>query len=47
MATFLVFLKLNDIVLYYQKEIFLDTKKFHCLWVGHFPGVATNPYPPL
>ena len=46
-ATSLVFLKLNDIVLYYQKKIFLDTKKFHCLWVGHFPGMATNPYPPL
>ena len=45
MATSLVFLKLNDIVLYYQKKIFLDTKKFHCLWVGHFPGMATNPYP--
>ena len=47
MATSLVFLKLNDIVLYYEKKIFLDTKKFHCLWVGHFPGMATNPYPPL
>ena len=41
-ATFLVFLKLNDTV-YCQKEIFLDTKKFHYLWVG----MATNPYPPL
>ena len=45
--TSLVFLKLNDIVLYYEKKIFLDTKKFHCLWVGCFPGMATNPYPPL
>ena len=45
-ATSLVFLKLNDIALYYQKKIFLDTKKFHCLWVGHIPGMATNPYPP-
>ena len=45
-ATSLVFLKLNDIVLYYQRKIFLDTSNFHCLWVGHFPGMATNPYPP-
>ena len=47
LATSLVFLKLNDIVLYYRKKIFLDTKKFYYLWVGHFPGMATNPYPPL
>ena len=45
--TSLVFLKLNDIVLYYQRKIFLDTNKFHCLLVGHFPGMATNPYPPI
>ena len=33
-ATSLVFLKLNDIVLWYEKKIFLDSKKFHCLcWV--------------
>ena len=46
MTTSLVFLKLNDVVLYYQKKIFLDTQKFHCLWVGHFSGMATNPNPP-
>ena len=47
MFTFLVFLKLNDIVLYYEEKICLDTQKFHCLWVGHFPGMTTNPYLPL
>ena len=26
-------------------KIFLGTKKFHCLLVSDFPGMATNPYP--
>ena len=42
MTTLLVFLKLNDIVLYNEEEIFLDTKKCHCLWVGCFQGLDNH-----
>ena len=29
----------------YTIKILLGIKKFHCLWVGHFPGMATNSIP--